>query len=153
MSFLRCGSLPSRFAPYGDSGILFRVARSPYYKPPARPLGLLRQCLLHCQHGHRSFTYAGNFVYGLYGLPPTAQMAQSQHVCGQHSSTQSGPVGRVWPPACVTSSSGRTSLPGDPRSNPQSAGTDRPCCLLSTAPYGVSPGRTGLPGCLAGRDP
>ena len=39
----------------------------------------------------------------------------------------------MWPPACVTSSSGRTSRPGDPRSNPQGAGTDRPCCLLSTA--------------------
>ena len=35
---------------YGDSGILSRVAHSPNYKPPARPLGLLRQCLLHCQH-------------------------------------------------------------------------------------------------------
>ena len=39
----------------------------------------------------------------------------------------------VWPPACVTSSSGRTSQQGDPRSNPQGAGADRPCCLLSTA--------------------
>ena len=33
----------------------------------------------------------------------------------------------------VTSSSGRTSRPGDPRPNPQGSGTDRPCCLLSTA--------------------
>ena len=45
----------------------------------------------------------------------------------------------VWPEErgvaarLVTSSSGRTSRPGDPRPNPQGAGTDRPCCLLSTA--------------------
>ena len=45
----------------------------------------------------------------------------------------------VWPEErgvaarLVTSSSGRTSRPGDPRPNPEGAGTDRPCCLLSTA--------------------
>ena len=45
----------------------------------------------------------------------------------------------VWPEErgvaarLVTSSSGRTSRPGDPRPNPQGAGTDGPCCLLSTA--------------------
>ena len=37
----------------------------------------------------------------------------------------------VWPPACVISSSGRTSRPGDPRPNPQGAGADRPYLLLS----------------------
>ena len=37
----------------------------------------------------------------------------------------------VWPPACVTSRSGRTSWPGDPRPNPQGAGADRPYLLLS----------------------
>ena len=73
MSFLNYGSLPSRFAPYGDSGILSRVAHSPYYKPPARPLGLLRQCLLHCQHvglWSQASHYADNVVYGLWGLHP-----------------------------------------------------------------------------------
>ena len=61
----------------------------------------------------------------------------------------------VWPPACVISSSGRTSRPGDPRPNPQGARTDLPCLLLSkrkvppTAPYGVRPARTGTPGCRA----
>ena len=34
-------------------------------------------------------------------------------------------------PACVTSRLGRTSGPGDPRPNPQGAGTDRPHLLLS----------------------
>ena len=37
----------------------------------------------------------------------------------------------VWPPACVTSRSGRTSRPGDPCPNPQGAGADRPYLLLS----------------------
>ena len=37
----------------------------------------------------------------------------------------------VWPPACVISSSGRTSRPGDPRPNPQGAGADRPYLSLS----------------------
>ena len=46
---------------------------SPYYKPPARPLDFLRQCLLHCQHvGLWSLAshYADNVVYGLRGLHP-----------------------------------------------------------------------------------
>ena len=30
------------------------------------------------------------------GSAPTVQMERSQHVCGQYSSTQTGPVGRVW---------------------------------------------------------
>ena len=76
--------------------------------------------------------YADNVVYGLRG-PHPAQMAQSQHVCGQYSSTQTGQRNGVWPPAWTASRSGRTSRPGDPRSNPQGAGTDRPRCLLPTA--------------------
>ena len=136
MSFLSCGFLPSRLSPYGYSGILSRVAHSSSHKPPARPLGLLRQCLLHCQHvglWSQANHYADNVGVRAAGSAPTAQMAQSQHVCGQYSSTQSGQRNGVWPPACVTSRLGRTSRPGDPRPNPQGAGTDQPCCLLSTA--------------------
>ena len=39
-------------------------------------------------------------------------MAQVSTFCGQHSSTQTGQRNGVWPPACVTSRSGRTSRPG-----------------------------------------
>ena len=62
----------------------------------------------------------------------------------------------VWPPACVTSLSGRTSRPGVLArilTAPEPTGRAACCpCLLvpPTAPYGVRPARTGTPGCRAG---
>ena len=62
----------------------------------------------------------------------------------------------VWPTACVISSSGRTSRPGDPRSNPHSAVSLRAVRLAvhkgevpPTAPYGAKLARSGTPGCHA----
>ena len=134
-SFLNCGFLLSRLAPHGDSGILSRVAHSSSYKPPARPLGLLRQCLLHCQHGGlwSRASHARREPVRAVGLHPLPKWSLCTEAGSKRYINIIGQRNGVWPPACVTSSSGRTSRPGEPRSNPQGAGTDRPCCLLSTA--------------------
>ena len=61
---------------------------------------------------------------GLHPLPKWSH-------CTEAVSKIIGQMNGVWPPACVISSSGRTSWPGDPRPNPQGAGADRPYLSLS----------------------
>ena len=117
----------------------------------------LRNGLLPFQHGGL-WSWASHVRRELLravGLHPLSKWSHCTEAGSKRYINIIGQRNGVWPPACVISSSGRTSRPGDPRPNPQGAGTDRPCCLLSTAcqptaPYGVRPERTGTPGCRAG---
>ena len=64
-------------------------------------------------------------------MAPTAQMEPLYRSGQQEVHQHHWPEEGVWLPACVISSSGRTSRLGDPRSNPDGAGADRPFLLLS----------------------
>ena len=94
--------------------------------------GLIRQCLLHCQHGglwswtrhvRRELLQA----VGLHPLPKWTHCTEA----GSKKYINISQRNVVWPRACVTSRWRRTSRPGDPCPNLQGAGTDRPCLLLS----------------------
>ena len=84
-------------------------------------------------------------------------MERSQHVCGQYSSTQTGPVGGVWAALkdCLAFAKyipARVALTEPPRSRKPTGRAA--CCPLRvcqpTAPYGVRPAKTGTPDCHAG---
>ena len=87
------------------------------------------------------------------GLRPLLKWSHCTEAGSKRYINNIRPRNGMWPPACVTSLSGRASWPGDPGTNPQGAGADRPYLLLSTkgrrtptAPHGVRPARTGTPG-------
>ena len=74
--------------------------------------------------------HAENFLRAV-GLHPLPKWSHCTEAGSKGYINIIGPRNGVWPPACVISSSGRTTRPGDPRPNPQGAGADRPYLLLS----------------------
>ena len=106
--------------------------------------------------GHGPAMYAKNF-YGQWVCTHCPNGAQGQHVCGQYSSTQSGPVGGVWA-ALLDCLAFGTYFPAGVALTEPPRRRSRPAVLLAvhcvsekpTASYGVRPAETGAPGCRAG---
>ena len=80
------------------------------------------------------------------GLHPLPKWSHCTEAGSKRYTNIIGQRNGVWPPACVISSSGRTSRPGDP-AVPLAVHKGE---VPPTAPYGVRPERTGTPGCRAG---
>ena len=112
----------------------------------------LRSGLLPFQHGgpQSMACHVRRELLLAVGLHPLPKWSHCTEAGSRRYINIIGKWNGVWPPACVTLRSGRTSQPGDPRPNPQGAGADRPYLLLSTRDCGMRPARTGAPGCRAG---